>query len=235
MRTLLIASLGLLPLSGRAQPPAEPAAPAAQDEMGTLVIEAADGIEVRLDDAAIGQTPLPGPWTLPAGEHIVELRPASGEPTVRRVTIVAGRREVIRLAGAPAPVEAPAAPVAPDPPPAAVSDVAGPGFSLATGGYVAAGLGVLGVGAGVALGLLADGYAADARDLDRASKTRADQQGLVDQADAAAFGANVAFGAGGLLLVGGVAMLLLASDGPLGDGPVTVAPTAGGAVIEGRF
>lgn len=243
MRALVFATASLLPLAGRAEVPepgdsdGPPAArradaqPAAPQAMGTLVIQAADGAEVRVDDSVIGITPLPGPWTLNPGEHVVEVKPASGEPTVRRVTVGAGERAVIDLGGK-KPASAAAKPKAPVP--AAVTDApvepAGPGFSLATGGYIVAGVGAAGVGAGVALGLLADGYAADARDLDRATNDRADQQALVDQADSAAFWSNVAYGAGGVLFLGGAAMILLATDGPLG-----VAPAPGGAVVEGRF
>lgn len=242
MRALLIATVGLLPVAGRAQPPppadaAEeaPAAevPAAPQSMGTLVIEAAAGVEVRVDDVVIGETPLPGPWTLSPGDHVIELRPASGEPTVRRVTIAAGQQIALDLGGKkPDPAAKPAA--APDPDPAVAEPAlpAGPGFPVATGGYIVAGLGLLGVGAGVGLGLLADGYAAEARDLDRASNDRADQQALVDQADGAAFWSNISYGAGGVMLLGGAAMILLATDGPLG---VSVAPTPGGAMVEGRF
>lgn len=244
MRALLIATVGLLPLAGRAQPPppasaAEEApaeadeAPAAPQSMGTLAIDADDGVEVRVDDAVIGETPLPGPWTLSPGEHTVELRPPSGEPTVRRVTIAAGQHLALDLGGKkPDPAAEPAPAPTSDPAVAEPALPAGPGFPVATGGYIVAGLGLLGVGAGVGLGLLADGYAADARDLDRASNDRADQQALVDQADGAAFWSNVSYGAGGVMLLGGAAMILLATDGPLG---VSVAPTPGGAMVEGRF
>lgn len=239
MRALHIAIAGLLPFSAVAQPAADdppaadpPAAdaPAAPQTMGTLIIEAEDGTEVRVDDAVIGKTPLPGPWTLSPGTHTVELRPASGAPTVKQITVEGGQRVEIALGGekpAEKPVEpekVPAEALATPPPPA------GPGFSLAMGGYIAAGLGLAVVGTGAVLGLQADGLAAEARDLDRASNDRADQQDLVDQADGAAFWANVSYGAGGVLLLSGAAMILLASDGPL-----SVAPAPGGAVVEGRF
>lgn len=232
MRALLIAIAGLLPLPVGAQPAPtadDTDAPAAPQAMGTLVIEAADGVEVRVDDAVIGQTPLPGPWTLGPGDHTVELRPASGAPTVRRISISAGELVTLDLGGAKADPE----PVAKAPVPAEVTAEPPPpvtGFPLAIGGYIAAGLGVGAIGAGVGLGFAAEGHAAEARDLDRASHTRADQQALIDQADGAAFWANVSYGAGGVLLLGGAAMILLAGDGPLG-----VAPAPGGAVVEGRF
>lgn len=241
MRALPIAIAMLLPPPAVAQTApdgaAEPA-PADDRSKGTLVIDSAAGLQVRIDDEVIGSTPLPGPWTLEPGEHVVELRPATGAPTVRNITVAAGQRVTLELRGPepadPAPQSAkpapkPAAPV-PDEALAEAPPPAGPGFSLATGGYVAAGLGLAGVGAGVFLGLTADGHAADARDLDRASHDRRDLQDLVDQADSAAFWANVSYGAGGVLLLGGAAMILLATDGPLG-----IAPTPGGAMIEGRF
>lgn len=226
MRLLLAAAVILLPLPVFAQ---GAGAGAASQSMGTLVIVAGkDGVPVRVDGTEIGQTPLPGPWTLAAGEHRVEFLPAGAAPVVRTVSIVAGQATEVKVFDAPT-----AAPV--EPPPddlvqAPVDPVSGPGFSLATAGYIAAGVGLATVGAGVALGLMADGAADDAF----AATSRSAQQDAVDQADAFAFGANVSYGAGGLMVLGGAAMILLASDGPLGDG-VTVAPAPGGAVIGGRF
>lgn len=228
MRTLLIATVMLLPSHGWAQAPAATVA----QEMGTLIVESGvDGAVVRIDDVEVGRTPLPGPWTLTPGEHTIEVRPEDGAPIVRSFTIAAGQPTVLQvLGGTAARTPVPDTPTVEAPAPEALG-AAGPGFDLATGGYIAAGLGVAVVGAGVALGLMADSAADDAF----AATSRADQQTRIDTADAMAFGANVSYGAGGLLLLGGVAMIVLAADGPLGDAPVSVAPTPGGMVLGGRF
>lgn len=203
--------------------------------MGTVRLEGGPvGVPVFIDGEAAGISPLPGPWTLTAGAHSVELRPAGASPIVRAVQVEAGREVRVVLGAVSA-----ARPQLVEPEGAAdgvaSGGAAGPGFSLATAGYVTAGVGLAAVGAGVALGLMADGLAADALAVQPPEGTRAEQMKLVDDADAAAFWANVAYGAGGVLVVSGVAMALLASDGPLGDAPVSVVPTAGGAVVVGSF
>ncbi len=255
MRALILASFALAATPASAQPaPGAPAdapptaapvvdAPVADEAaparalpprtMGTLQLDAArDGVPVIVDGVDIGRTPLPGPWTLPPGPHTVVLRPEGASPEKYEVQIPAGgevRLEVLTQAAAPAPV------VAPEP---AVEVVhTGPGFSLATAGYVAAGIGVAALGAGVYLGLDAQSTADEAADLDRRDprNSRADLEALADDADAAALWANVAYGVGGVALLGGAAMILLASDGPLSRAPVRVTPLPAGAAVGGSF
>lgn len=240
MRRSLIAAMSLLPLATHAAPAADaPAAAAADDtppaprSMGTVRLEGAPaGVPVFIDGEPAGITPLPGPWTLTAGAHTVELRPAGATPITRAVEVEAGREARLVLGAVTA--ARPAPPPADDPPPA-IEAATGPGFSLATAGYVTAAVGLVSIGAGVALGLAADGAADDARAVRPPDGTRAEQQALVDDADAAAFWANVAYGAGGVLVLSGAAMALFASDGLLGDAPATVTPTAGGAAVMGAF
>ena len=239
MRRRLIAFVSLLPFAASAQPdpaaasaPSEsstsgsttsestsgksaaPAAPAVAREMGTVRLEGGPvGVPVFIDGEAAGISPLPGPWTLTAGAHSVELRPAGASPIVRAVQVEAGREVRVVLGAVSA-----ARPQLVEP--------EGAADGVASGGAA---------GPGVSLGLMADGLAADALAVQPPEGTRAEQMKLVDDADAAAFWANVAYGAGGVLVVSGVAMALLASDGPLGDAPVSVVPTAGGAVVVGSF
>ena len=88
----------------------------------------------------------------------------------------------------------------------------------------------------VLFGLGAQSKADEAAALDRTnpSNTRATQLALSDEAERSALWANVLGGVGVVAGLSGVAMVLLASDGPLGDG-FSVAPTPGGVVFGGAF
>lgn len=213
-----------------AKPEAAPAPAKAAQSMGTMLVQTREaGAVVKVDGTAVGETPMPGPWTLAPGIHRVEVAAPGKKPFSARVRIVPGKMTTVPAYAAPSPAEAKDQ----------VKTVhrvvhTGAGFSLSTAGYVTAGVGVAALGAGVALGLMADGAAADARDLDRAdpANSRADLEQLVKDADRNAFWANVSYGVGAVAAVTGVTMILLASDGPLG---VTVAPTPTGAAIGGVF
>ncbi len=197
---------------------------------GTLVIDTpVEGAEVQIDGVLAGVTPLPGPWTLPAGAHTVSVTAPGQPPKTFSVTIQAGKQSkvaVLQPAEAPAPV-------------AAVEQRVvhtGPGFSLSTAGYVTAGIGLAAIGAGVYFGLSADDSASQARALSPQDPgaTRAGQQGLIDDADRAAFTANLLYGVGGAAVLAGAALALWAPDGLLASG-VTVSPTLQGAALVGRF
>lgn len=237
MRRLAIA-LALCPLPALAAPGAGAVdaaeAPAAR-EMGTLrLVGASAGVPVMIDGKPAGETPMPGPWTLPAGSHTVELRPAGGQPIVREVQIAAGQEAKVVVGTVRAPTPTPEVDDPDETPPAVEAATAGPPFSLATAGYITAGVGLAAIGAGVALGLAADSAADDAFAVTPPEGTRAEQQALVDDADAMAFWSNVAYGTGGVLLIGGAAMALLASDGLLA-GSATLVPTGNGAMVMGAF
>jgi hypothetical protein len=200
--------------------------------MGTMWVESGvEGAEIKVDGEVVGITPMPGPWTLAPGVHRVQVSAEEGKPEFSaRVRIVPGRTTTVPVFVAPTPAEVPAAPKT-----LRRVRYTGPGFSLSTAGYVAGGVGLAAVGAGVVLGLMADGAASDARDLDRADpgNARADLEALIADADQAAFWANVSYGVGAVAAVTGVALVLLASDGPLGG--LSIAPSPNGAVIGGHF
>ncbi len=202
-------------------------------EMGTLVLKTGvDGATVHVDGAEIGQTPLPGPWMLPAGRHRVVVRPGDAAPASADVDVPAAGEAVVELLPR---VEARApAPVADE---AAVRVVqTGPGFSMATAGYVTAGVGLAAAAAGTFFLIDAQTKADEASGLNRETNERADLERLVDDVDRADFYGKVFVGVGVGALLGGAAMVLLASDGPLSAaGGVMVGPAPGGAVVGGRF
>ncbi len=232
--TLLLSALPCLAQEAPTEAPAAPETPPPEQKMSLLELTtSAEGAQVFIDGELVGQTPLPGPWTLPAGTHEIELRPVRGEPARATVEVEAGARARVTLlehVPVAAPVEAPKE--------REVRVVhTGPGFSLATAGYVTAGVGVAAVGAGVAFGIIAQGAADDAAALDRrdAGNSRADLQALVDDVDGAAFAANLLYGVGAVAALAGVTMVVLASDGPLAPQRIEVRPTAGGAALGGTF
>jgi hypothetical protein len=196
--------------------------------MGTIQIESGvHGAQVQVGEQVVGITPMPGPWTMAPGVHRVVVSAKGHKTFSARVRVAAGRLTVV-----PVFVKPPTKKVAPKVIHRTV--YTGAGFSLAWAGYLSAGVGLAAVGTGVVFGLAADTHAEDARAVDRQdpNNTRAGLQQLIDDADQAAFTANLLYGVGAVAIVSGVAMALLAGDGPFG---LTVAPTANGAAIGGRF
>jgi len=196
-------------------------------EMGVLLVEGGEpGAAVSIDGQAVGALPLPGPWTLPAGAHTVLIGTSS-----HAVKVAAGAPSRLKLGGARGGGTAAGAADQP------VVVVGRPGFSLATAGYIAGGLGVVALGLGVYFGLDASDLADQAKALDRSdpAHTRAELDGLASDAEHQAFTANLLYGAGGVLLASGAALFLLSSDGPLSGAPVAVTPAPGGLVVGGRF
>ncbi len=207
------------------------AVPARAAETGTVRLDTRHvGAQVLIDGAVVGLAPLPGPWALPAGQHKIEVRPAGQPPLVETVLVAAGQEVRVALAPAAAKTDAETGPVR-----TAVVHT-GAGFSLATAGYVTFGVGAAAGITAVLFGLGAQSKADEAAGLDRTnpSNTRASQLALSDEAERSALWANVLGGVGVVAGLSGVALVLLASDGPLGDG-FSVAPTPGGVVFGGAF
>jgi hypothetical protein len=211
-----------------------PAAAVAAPTTGTLRLSTgARGAPVYIDGVLAGVAPLPGPWTLPPGEHTVELRPKGKAPVSARFAVSAGQEAAIELL----PAATPEVTESLDAAAAGRTRViySGPGFSLATAGYVTAGVGVASGALAVLFGLQAESKAEEARGLDKSNPafSRATELALIDDADRAAFLANLTMGVGIVAGVAGLSMVFLASDGPLGG--LSVAPAPGGAVVGGRF
>jgi hypothetical protein len=211
-----------------------PASALAAPTTGTLRLNTgARGAPVYIDGVLAGVAPLPGPWTLPAGEHTVELRPKGTAPVSARFAVVAGKEAAVELL----PAATPEVTEGLDPASAGRTRViySGPGFSLATAGYVTAGVGVASGVLAVLFGLQAESKAEEARGLDKSDPalTRATELALVEDADRSAFLANLTRGLGVVAGVAGLSMVFLASDGPLGG--LSFSPTPGGAAVGGRF
>lgn len=122
----------------------------AEPSTGTLVVSGVPGGEpVSIDGAVVGQTPLPGPWTLPAGKHTVKIG-----TTERTITIRSGATATWGAAKA-TPIKA-----------VQTAPVAKPAerFPLKTIGYIGAGVGAAALGAGLYFGLQSgDDVSADER------------------------------------------------------------------------
>lgn len=207
------------------------ARPALAAQVGTLRLDTRHaGAPVFIDGVAVGVAPLPGPWTLPVGAHTVEVRPQGRAALSGQVEVVAGAEAALAL-------EPPVAGAKGEP--SLVHTVVvhtGPGFSLVTASYVAFGLGLAAGGGAAYFGLQANAAAEDAGGLDPADpkNTRGAQRTLMADAERSALKANVLGGLGGVAVVSGVALLLLATDGPLG-GDVAVTPTTEGLSVGGVF
>jgi hypothetical protein len=108
-------------------------------------------------------------------------------------------------------------------------------------GYVVGGVGVVGIGVGAALGLLAKSKLDAADDPKRGgcdqNGTLCDTQDGVDLRQTAlqfATGSTISFVAGGVLAATGVVLVLVAPSGS-SDAEVALVPTASGAMLSGRF
>ncbi len=209
-----------------------PAYSGAAPSTGTLSLHTgAIGAPVLIDGQAVGTAPLPGPWTLSVGQHTIEVRPPNASAEKVTVSIVAGQEAEVELLKQAATVPAEAALEGPR----ERIVHTGPGFSLATAGYITAGVGLAAGVTASLFGLSANKKASDARGLDKAdpASARTDQLALVRDADRAALICNVGLGVGGVLLLSGVSMVLLASDGPIGA--LSLAPAPTGFSVGGTF
>jgi hypothetical protein len=191
-----------------------------------------DGEELtgRLDGVAIAIDP---------GDHAFTFQ-AEGHPTARKRFVIRegqkDRREVITFAGTNAGPAAATEAAAPAPLTAAPGHAggAGPG-PQAVVGIVVLGVGVVGLGAGTALGFLAKSKRDDAQ---RVCPDRcADQSGVDMWADASTTGnlSTIAFIAGGAAVVGGAVLWLTAGRGSSGASQAQVGIGPGSVSVRGRW
>ncbi len=148
------------------------------------------------------------------------------------VLLQLGSAETPRVDGAAPGVAAVTAPVE-----LAVTTAPGGGWRRPVGAALLA-AGAVTVGVGVAFGVLAQGARARVTDAARdeagrvTSLTQRDAKALEASAQTQATVANVLFVTGGVLAAGGLVLVLV---GPDAAPSVTLAPTAGGAVLSGSF
>lgn len=130
-----------------------------------------------------------------------------------RLTALREAEEAAKVAPAPAPARAAVAP-------AEVKADEGGGSWLRTGGLVAVGVGVVGLGVGGVFGLSAIGKNRDADRLCDGPACREERAlALTDQARDAATVSTVCFVAGGVLVAGGLGAFLLAPSGRSNEAP----------------
>jgi hypothetical protein len=199
-------------------------------------------LATKLDGQAVPTNP---------GPHLFHFALRDGTQLDQQVLVKEGEknRAVVAVLGKPAeasspptpPPPAPEQPAAPEAPkPVAESPVAtGKAPStLKTLGWVAGGLGVVGLGVGTVAGILAIGDKGGAHCVQNVC-----DPGSLSGLKTAAAISDVGLIAGGVLLAGGAALILFAPSGPRGGSEsgvsVRVAPSwvqnGGGVVVGGRF
>ena len=221
----------------------------------TLTVEQpVDGLQIKRDGGPVDRAEWGVPIPVDAGSHTIE---ASAPKHKGWATAVAVGQD-----GAQATLAVPALEAAPEeapsvapPPPAPVSLVAPPAASTVaatpadrgssssqrTIGIVVSAFGVVGVGLGSVLGLVAKGkYNDSLANCETANPDLCTSTGLSQRDSARSMGnaASVAFGVGAAALVGGIVLWLTAPPSGGGQGStasIFVAPAPGGAVIEGAW
>jgi hypothetical protein len=219
-----------------------------EKSLPTVVITAKDGAGRDLFDVQVsvdGQ-PLPASLTGAAvpmnpGLHTFHFEARDGTRLDRQVLVKQGDKNqelavVVAAPAAAAPAAATAAPTAPAPPAGTASPPhAGSAGPWRTIGWVLAGLGVAGVAVGSVFGIVSMNDKSSAH----CDANNFCDPGPLDSGRNAANGASVGFIAGGVLLAGGLAIVLLApSDGAKTGGlwltPV-VGSSGGGVAAAGSW
>jgi tetratricopeptide (TPR) repeat protein len=205
--------------------------------LGTVYATGPAEWHVRIDQ--LTEVPVPAKLHAAPGAHTLVVRQPSGEAIPPKpVTLEAGKTLNVDVTpAAPAPPPGPAAQPAPSPAPQAApptpaleAPAAAPVRRFA--GFALLGVGVATVGAGVGLGLAADG----AKNAYDAGPTLASY----DHAQSLAMWTDIALIGGAVVTVGGAVLAFLPSPAPAPrpqpiGGSFTILPTLGGAVARGTF
>jgi hypothetical protein len=163
------------------------------------------GAEVRMDDAAVGVTPLSQPVLVSVGIRKVTATLAGRPPIEREVPVAAGETVEVHLDFPEVPTAM--APPAPAPAPAAAFTPAQAAPSRSRAPAIAAlGLGVVGAGVGAAFGILAVG---DKSRLDGECTGKACRAGSQSNIDAVSRDATISTVGFGVMAVGAVVGLAL--------------------------
>ncbi len=207
--------------------PAKLQAPASKEhapeqKMALLVIRSQqDGVPLFLDDEQLGETPMPMPWTLPPGPHLLIARPKGAPVERHELMLKAGmKRELEILRRTSSPSNEPSVKVI----------HRGAGFSLKSASYVSGGVSLAALATGLYFGMEAQSSAQEAQDLDHLNATRSDELRLTDEAESAAFKARVSFGLAGISLLSAATLFLLSEEPPL-----QASVSLQGAMLGGRF
>ena len=156
-----------------------------------ILISRPPGARVSIDAAPL-QAPTPTRTKTDAGTHLVELRLPDRDAVARSVTLATGQIMTLEVT-----LPAREATVG------AVEAAAVPEEPVNWAAWATAGLGVLGLGAGVALHLLSRDTADEAAALGPSPSQDARRADLRDDYDGELTGARLGYGLGGALLIGG--------------------------------
>jgi hypothetical protein len=197
------------------------------------------GLVVKRDGEVVGEGQYGVAVAVDPGKHVVEAS-APGKKTWSDSRVVTGEGATSTLKVEPLVVDpnASATGVPTDhgsgPEPTGGENKGSP---LKTVGLVAGGLGIVGIGVGTVMGILAIGKNNDSNN-GHCDKTTnlCDSTGLGMRSDAGTFGnvSTIGFIAGGVLLAGGATLWLLAPSSSVQAAP-TVGTNGGGIVVRGRF
>jgi hypothetical protein len=176
-----------------------------EPKLAKLRIDAPAGVVVRRDGVEIPAAALGSPLPIDPGEHTLLASAPGKKPWSTRV--VATAANVVTVAVPPLESD-PASHVVVAAPDAKPSD----GSTLRVVGYVLGGLGVVGLGIGTVSGLTAISKGDRSKEICPSSGICADESARTTNQDArsAATISTIAFVAGGALLAGGIALVVLA-------------------------
>ena len=185
--------------------------------------------ELRVDLRLVGRSPQPSPIKLAEGAHVVEVTLEGRSPQRREIQVVGGQRlsTAFTLVKVAAPPKA-AKPAARVPPPVAVSSSVGTGQRVV--GYALGGVGLVGIGAGIAIVAHGQGLHVDAVDAAN-SGDRAQAEQLESDAEHEKTLGFATMGIGGTFVLGGLVLLITAPTAParisLGISPWATASSQG--------
>lgn len=210
-----------------------------EPRLSRLVIEVPEpvaGIEVLIDEKAIGRAAWRTPIPLDPGDHEIVAQAEGHLPWSRSISIAAEPGTItVNVPALQAGEQAPApTPVPSGQDEANEQDAAGDSGTsgLAIAGWVVGGIGLVGVGVGSYFGV--NTFMKQGDSDDHCEGTLCDQQGvdLRDEARTSATISTITFALGGAALAAGVTMLIIDAvsddDEPAASASVRVAPVLGG-------
>jgi hypothetical protein len=203
----------------------------------------APGMSVKRDGAVVTQSEWGLPVPVDPGKHTIEATAPDYKPWSQSVEVTAAGATtavvIPALEAAPPPPPPPAPPVSP---PVAPAPVQGSWSVQKTLAIVAGAVGVVGLGVGTALVLVAKSKYDDSLNHCPKSRNLCDATGVSLRDDARSSGnvATVGFVVGAAGLLGGVVLWLTAPSAVNAPGggmarSIELAPTLGGAVLQGSF